>query len=64
MKAFPSKPGMMYISAENTKWHTILAVDHVLDKSLPISKIMTTMLRHSPTLRKPDGASHWQIMIE
>ena len=42
----------------------ILAVGHVSDDSLPISKKMTTLLRHSLLLREPDGALHWHIIMD
>ena len=53
----------VHLSRER-KWHTISAVDHVHDESLPISKKITTLLRHSPTLREPDGAIHWLMIME
>ena len=37
---------------------------YVSNQSLPVSKKMTTSLRHSPILRLPDGAIHWQAMLD
>ena len=55
---------MMYISAENRNWHTLLAVDHVLGESLPISKKTITLLRHFQTLFEQYGALHWRMIME
>ena len=64
MKAVPSMPAMTYSATENRQWHTLLAVDYVSDEPLSLSKKMTTLLRRSPMLREPDGAIHWQIILD
>ena len=53
VKALSSKRGMTYISRQS---YTTPAVDDVLNETLPVSKKMTTLQRHSPMSREPDGA--------
>ena len=42
----------------------VINAHYVSEESLPMSQMMTTVLRLSPTLREPDGAIHRQMIMD